>query len=54
MDSKAFQYIATFNVDELSLTPDEAARDGEFDFNLQDVTVLRLDDDQRRLFRKAF
>lgn len=49
-----FQYIATFNIDELSLTPEEEARDGHFEFDLEKVTVLRLDDDQRRLFRKRF
>lgn len=54
-EDTTFQYIATFNEDELAVTADEQIRDGTFDFDLNDVTVLTLGDSENEmLFRKAF
>lgn len=50
-----FQYIVTFNEDELSATPEEEARDGRFAFDLEAVTILTLaDSEDRMLFRRQF
>lgn len=50
-----FQYIATFNEDELSVTPDEQVRDGQFAFDIEKQTVLTVADSaDRMLFRRQF
>lgn len=50
-----FQYIATFNEDELTLNHDELQRDGSYDFAIGDVTIVRVGDTpEEMLFRRRF
>jgi len=50
-----FQYIATFNEDELTLNHDELQRDGSYDFAISDVTIVRVGDTpEEMLFRRRF
>ncbi|WP_423395617.1 DUF2326 domain-containing protein [Burkholderia sp. LMG 21824] len=47
-----FQYIATFNEDELTLNHDELQRDGSYDFDIGDVTIVRVGDTPEEMFFK--
>ncbi len=50
-----FQYILTFNEDELALAPEEKYRDGEFTFDPDEATILELSDDEPgMLFKRRF
>lgn len=54
-EHSSFQYIATFNEDELSATPEEQARDGRFEFDMDELTVLTVADTaDKMLFRRQF
>ncbi|WP_431258547.1 DUF2326 domain-containing protein [Roseateles chitinivorans] len=54
-DYRPFQYIATFNVDELSSAEQDQARDGAYEFDVGDVTVASLSDDPGgRFFKREF
>ncbi|MCW5115580.1 DUF2326 domain-containing protein [Burkholderia cenocepacia] len=50
-----FQYIATFNEDELTLNHDELQRDGSYDFSIDDVAIVRVGDTpEEMLFKRRF
>ena len=50
-----FQYIATFNEDELTLNHDELQRDGSYDFDIDDVAIVRVGDTpEEMLFKRRF
>lgn len=52
---RSFQYIVTFNEDELSATSEEQVRDGKFDFDIEEQTVLTVSDSiGGMLFRRQF
>ena len=54
-DGRDVQYIATFTVDELSSVAEDQVRDGEYKFDLDSVTAVRLSDTPReRFFKREF
>jgi uncharacterized protein YydD (DUF2326 family) len=51
----SFQYIATFNEDELSVRTPDQGRDGAFDFDVDSATAIELGDTpEEMLFGRAF
>lgn len=55
LQNHSFQYIATFNEDELTLTETERLRDGSFLFNLEENTIITLQDTaEDMLFKHGF
>lgn len=54
-DGRPFQYIVTFNEDEVALSNESDARDGTFSFDVANATVATLGDDpERMLFKRHF
>lgn len=52
---RPFQYITTFNEDELASAGEERTRDGEFEFNVAEATVITLSDaSSGGLFKRRF
>lgn len=55
LQNSSFQYIATFNEDELALAENERIRDGSFSFNLEENTIITLQDtEENMLFKRTF
>ena len=54
-ENPTFQYIVTFNEDEISATQTEQERDGRFEFDIDQVTILKLSDHpDHMLFKRQF
>ena len=54
-EGRPFQYIVTFNEDELTVSDEERVRDGSYEFDLAERTVVTVSDlPSEMLFRRKF
>ncbi len=52
---KQFQYILTFNEDEITVPEDKISEYGVFDFNFKQMTIAEFEDiPEKMIFKRAF